>query len=221
MLSVAQTIEHRMIGWLMNWKGYGRKWSWPVLKLKVSVFFIIRVMGPDDSGSKHHWNIGKLLPDYMVQQPRRQLSSYSLLWEPEISPNLKLHVLKVEPTVLLWTGSILDDANWYATDYGVLPLGITAISFIDIVRKVAYLGDFCYHINPLPSFLIYSIWWKITSLYHHIVPFTIKIQTTMAYNLHQIIVYFHGYMLLQQCAVCSSKKVHISKADSNLTSAER
>jgi hypothetical protein len=28
-LSVSQTIQHRMIGWLMNWKGCGRKRSWP------------------------------------------------------------------------------------------------------------------------------------------------------------------------------------------------
>jgi hypothetical protein len=39
---------------------------------------------PDDEGSKDLWNVGKLLPDYMVLQPRRQLSSYSLLWEPQI-----------------------------------------------------------------------------------------------------------------------------------------
>jgi hypothetical protein len=45
-----------------------------------------RVMSkhPDD-GSKHLWNIGKLLPDYMAQQPRRQPSSYLPLWEPEVS----------------------------------------------------------------------------------------------------------------------------------------
>jgi hypothetical protein len=27
---------------------------------------------PDDGGSKHLWNVSKLLPDYMVQQPGRQ-----------------------------------------------------------------------------------------------------------------------------------------------------
>jgi hypothetical protein len=30
---------------------------------------------PDDAGSKHLWNVGKLLPDYTAQQPRRQSSS--------------------------------------------------------------------------------------------------------------------------------------------------
>jgi hypothetical protein len=32
--------------------------------------------GNDDGGSKHLRNIGKHLPDYVVQQPRRQPSSY-------------------------------------------------------------------------------------------------------------------------------------------------
>jgi hypothetical protein len=30
--------------------------------------------GSDDRGSKDIWNVGKLLPDYTVLQPRRQLS---------------------------------------------------------------------------------------------------------------------------------------------------
>jgi hypothetical protein len=29
---------------------------------------------PDDGGSKHLWNVSKLLPDYMEQQRRRQPS---------------------------------------------------------------------------------------------------------------------------------------------------
>jgi hypothetical protein len=32
---------------------------------------------PDDGGSKDLWNVGKLLPDYTVLQPRRQPSSSS------------------------------------------------------------------------------------------------------------------------------------------------
>jgi hypothetical protein len=40
---------------------------------------------PDDGGSKHLWNVSKLLPDYMTQKPRRQSSSYSLPWAPQIS----------------------------------------------------------------------------------------------------------------------------------------
>jgi hypothetical protein len=34
---------------------------------------------PDDGGSKHHCNVGKLLPDYTVLQPRRQPSSLCAL----------------------------------------------------------------------------------------------------------------------------------------------
>jgi hypothetical protein len=39
---------------------------------------------PDDGGSKYLWNVGKLLPGYKTQQPRRQPSSYSPPWEPQI-----------------------------------------------------------------------------------------------------------------------------------------
>jgi hypothetical protein len=39
---------------------------------------------PDDGGSKDLWNVGKLLPDYTALQPRRQQSSYSPPWEPQI-----------------------------------------------------------------------------------------------------------------------------------------
>jgi hypothetical protein len=42
---------------------------------------------PDDGGNKYLWNYGKLLPDYMVLQPRRQPSSYSPPWESQILHN--------------------------------------------------------------------------------------------------------------------------------------
>jgi hypothetical protein len=48
---------------------------------------------PVDGGSKYLWNVGNLLPDYTAQQPRKQLSSYSPPWEPEISPPSHLHDL--------------------------------------------------------------------------------------------------------------------------------
>jgi hypothetical protein len=38
----------------------------------------------DGGGSKDLWNVGKLLPDYMALQPRRQPSLYSPPWEPQI-----------------------------------------------------------------------------------------------------------------------------------------
>jgi hypothetical protein len=45
---------------------------------------------PDGGGSKDLWNVGKLLPDYTVLQPRRQQSSYSPPWEPQILLRLLL-----------------------------------------------------------------------------------------------------------------------------------
>jgi hypothetical protein len=44
---------------------------------------------PDNGDSKHLWNVSKFLPDYTAQQPRRQSSSYSPPWEPEISLTLE------------------------------------------------------------------------------------------------------------------------------------
>jgi hypothetical protein len=43
---------------------------------------------PDDGGSTDLWNVGKLLPDYTALQPRRQPSSYSPSWEPQILLNI-------------------------------------------------------------------------------------------------------------------------------------
>jgi hypothetical protein len=40
---------------------------------------------PGDGSSKHVWNVGLVLPDYMTQYPRRLSSSYSPPWEPETS----------------------------------------------------------------------------------------------------------------------------------------
>jgi hypothetical protein len=41
---------------------------------------------PGDGGSKHIWNVGQFLKDCTAQHLRRQPSSYSSPWEPEISP---------------------------------------------------------------------------------------------------------------------------------------
>jgi hypothetical protein len=42
---------------------------------------------PDDGGSTDLWNVGKLIAVYMALHPRRQPSSYSPPWEPQITPN--------------------------------------------------------------------------------------------------------------------------------------
>jgi hypothetical protein len=48
----------------------------------------------DDCGSKHLWNVGKLLSDYTAQQPSRQPTSYSPPWQPEISQTYKNDIRK-------------------------------------------------------------------------------------------------------------------------------
>jgi hypothetical protein len=58
---------------------------WVVLPCSlVDVYQRFRGHCPDDRGSKDLWNVGELLPDYTVLQPRRQPSSYSPPWEPQI-----------------------------------------------------------------------------------------------------------------------------------------
>jgi hypothetical protein len=54
------------------------------LYLKTTLFWDIANC-PDDGGSKNVWNDGQLVRDYKAQYPRRLSSSYSPLWEPEIS----------------------------------------------------------------------------------------------------------------------------------------
>jgi hypothetical protein len=55
---------------------------------------------PEDGGSKHLWNDGKLILDYMVQYPRRQSPSYS----PSGTWNLTkfIVIFSVPLGMLLW-----------------------------------------------------------------------------------------------------------------------
>jgi hypothetical protein len=39
---------------------------------------------PNDGGSTDLWNVSKLIPVYTALKPRRQPSSQSLLWEPQV-----------------------------------------------------------------------------------------------------------------------------------------
>jgi hypothetical protein len=58
---------------------------------KMAVFWVVEVYQhfrspcclhrPDDGGSKDLRNVGKLLPDYTVLQPRRQPSSYRICFD--------------------------------------------------------------------------------------------------------------------------------------------
>jgi hypothetical protein len=66
------------------------------LVLKMAVFKAAApfslVSRPDDGNSKHLWNVGIHLPHYTEQYPRKQPSSYSSPWNPEISPNSCLFI---------------------------------------------------------------------------------------------------------------------------------
>jgi hypothetical protein len=46
------------------------------LDLRFSRRWVWRLLSSDDGGSKDLWNVGKILPDCTVLQPRRQQSSY-------------------------------------------------------------------------------------------------------------------------------------------------
>jgi hypothetical protein len=47
--------------------------------MKMAVFWVVAMTRcPYDGGSKHLWNVGKLLPDYTAQQARTQPSSIYL-----------------------------------------------------------------------------------------------------------------------------------------------
>jgi hypothetical protein len=48
------------------------------------MFLLPPSSGPDDGGSKDLWDVGKLLPDYMALQPRRQPAIFmfaAVLWK--------------------------------------------------------------------------------------------------------------------------------------------
>jgi hypothetical protein len=71
-------VLHR-VGW------YKSNDVWKVLEVSIN-----RAIISHDEGSKHLWNVGKILPDYTEQHPGRQSSSYSPPWEPQISPIILL-----------------------------------------------------------------------------------------------------------------------------------
>jgi hypothetical protein len=51
--------------------------------MKIAVFWVVApcsLVEPDDGGSKDLWNVGKLLPDYTVLQPRRQQSELNYIF---------------------------------------------------------------------------------------------------------------------------------------------
>jgi hypothetical protein len=80
------------------------------IDLKMAVFWAI-THRPDDGGSKDLWNDGRLLPDCTALQHRRQPSSYSPPWEPQIV--LRLICSHLQTTILrMSVGSVWTD-KWY------------------------------------------------------------------------------------------------------------
>jgi hypothetical protein len=73
---------------------------------------------PDDGGSKYLWKVCKLLQDYTVLQPRRQPSSYSPPWEPQIVLRGILLLLRWDDICLCGTGplSIPQMSEYEATE---------------------------------------------------------------------------------------------------------
>jgi hypothetical protein len=66
----------------------------------VTTLIISYAHRPDDGGSKHLWNVGKLLPDYTVLQPRRQPSSYNKKAEKRTHLSFSLMPITNEPLEL-------------------------------------------------------------------------------------------------------------------------
>jgi hypothetical protein len=91
---------------------------------------------PDNGGSKHLWNVGKLLPDYTAQQTRRQPSSYSPPWEPQISLNITniKFIFFFTSTFISFVSSSSDFPSHYSSSYFLL-LQFVVILVIEINAK--------------------------------------------------------------------------------------
>jgi hypothetical protein len=85
-----------MVRWLLCWwkfVKFSREhiaepcWFLPSCWLPALLSFDI-----EEGDSMFFWNITKLLPDNMVSHPRRQYTSQSLHWEPEVQQNKYMYV---------------------------------------------------------------------------------------------------------------------------------
>jgi hypothetical protein len=78
---------------------------------------------PNDGGSKDLWNVGKLLPDYTVVQPRRRRFRLYALKMKAVTPSFKLLKRYLVPEK--YTGSIFG--------FSALRLNIKPNKFMDSV----------------------------------------------------------------------------------------
>jgi hypothetical protein len=87
-----------------------------VVSMKITVFWVVApcslVDRPDDGGSNHLGNVGKLLPDYTAQHRRRQSSSFSL---PPSTMYNGIILVAGQLQVLFLNGLFNDAAN--SSDY--------------------------------------------------------------------------------------------------------
>jgi hypothetical protein len=85
-----------------------------------------------DGGSKDLWNVGKLLPDYTALQPRRQPSSYSPPWEPQILPSKSVCYIFYTLTLFITFISVL---TWCQT------FKIPAVMYVCYTRNYEVNSD--------------------------------------------------------------------------------
>jgi hypothetical protein len=98
------------------------------VNMKMAVFWVVVPCSlPDDGGSKDLWNVGKTLPDYTVLQPRRQPSSYSPPWKPQIlhvntliNPRNYPKVLGEKSKVTHYAIFYISTVNWHLLSPNIL-----------------------------------------------------------------------------------------------------
>jgi hypothetical protein len=77
-----KNCEIRIVSWDLKFSRR-RVWRWLSSGLLRRVVWSGDEHRRDDGGSKHLWNVGKLLSDYTAQQPRRRPSSYNFFSLPK------------------------------------------------------------------------------------------------------------------------------------------
>jgi hypothetical protein len=98
------------------WTSFVEKWTSYISKM--AVFWVVA----PSSQKFARIRLNFLLPDYTALQPRRQPSSHSPSWEPQILPSyisIRLHFLKTSITVhhnsttLYYTDSLMSHSNMF------------------------------------------------------------------------------------------------------------
>jgi hypothetical protein len=101
---------------------------------------------PDDGGSKDLWNVGTTLPDYTVLQPRRQPSSYSPPWEPQILLRVFFFSVTVGSHWFYW------DTLFATQRYSGIFLGELCICYVVhwTYNAVSVTAHYCVNVGKVP-----------------------------------------------------------------------